>query len=122
MTTAVELMKGGLSAGAAKAVGGEFATAVSAAGTTLSDATALVASNSNVTTVGAASGVRLPNTEIGDEYFIYNGTTTELTVYPPTSSGSINQIPAGTGMKLAGYTAVRLKKFTATVWQGWLSA
>ena len=122
MSTAAEMMTGGLSAGQAKAINGQFNLSVSAAGTTLSGATALVASHNAVTTVAASSGVRLADTEIGDEYLVYNGTTTQLTVYPPTSSGTINQLTAGTGMLLAPYTAVLLKKTTATAWSGWMSA
>ena len=112
MTTAAELVAGGFSSGQAKAVGGQFAD-VTAAGSTISDATALVASNSNVTTVSTGQGVKLANSEIGDEYEIYNASTTPLIIYPPTSSGTINQLSAGVGMILQQSTAVKLKKRTA---------
>ena len=123
MATALEMMGGGISAGAARAINGQVASAVAAAGTTLAGGTALVASHNIVTTVAASSGVTLPNTEIGDEILVYNATgTNQLTVYPPTSSASINQLTAGTGMLLSPYTAVRLKKTTSTTWHAWLSA
>lgn len=125
MSTAVEMMGGGLSAGAARGINGQFNTAVSAAGSTISDATALTVQQSTalVTTVAAGTGVRLPNSDFGDEYLVYNSQGVEaLKVYPPTSSGRINQLSAGTAMELSPYTAVRLKKISATTWVGWLSA
>lgn len=123
MALASEMMTGGISAGAARAINGLVNSAVSAAGTTITDATSLKASHNIVTTVAASSGVVLQNTEIGDEVLVYNATgTNALTVYPPTSSATINQLSAGIGMLLSPYTAVRFKKTTATTWHGWLSA
>lgn len=117
MTTAAELVAAGFSAGQAKAVGGQFASAVSAAGSTLADATALVASNSNVTSVSAGQGVRLANTEIGDEYDVYNASASvQLLVYPPTSSGTINQLGAGVAGVVPPLTAASFKKRTSTAW------
>lgn len=122
MALATEMMTGGLSAGAAKAINGLVNSAVSAAGSTISDATALKASHNVVTTVAASTGVQLPNSEIGDELFIYNATgTNALTIYPPSGS-TINQLSASVGMLLPPYTAVKLKKSTSTAWHGWLSA
>lgn len=122
MTTAAELVAGGFSAGQARAVGGQFANAVSAAGSSISDATALVASNSNVTTVTAGQGVKLPDTEIGDEYDVYNASSSvELRVYPPTSSGAINQLGAGVAGIIPPLTAASFKKRTATAWTASLS-
>lgn len=123
MAMVKEMMGGGLSAGAARAINGTINNAVAAAGTTISDATELKAGHNNVTTVAANSGVILPNVEIGDELFIYNATgTNALRIYPPTSSATINQLSAGVAMLLSPYTSVRLKKATATAWTGWLSA
>lgn len=123
MALASEMMGGGLSAGTAKAINGQVASGVSAAGTTIADATALKAGHNVVTTVGAGSGVILPNSEIADELFVYNSTgTNALTIYPPTSSSTINQLTAGTGVLLSPYTGVLFKKATSTSWTAWLSA
>lgn len=120
---AFDIMKGGFSAGQARAINGQTNSAVSAAGTTQSDATELKASMNYVSTVGASSGVVLPsNSEIGDEIVVYNAQgSNQLTVYPP-SGGAINQLSANTGMLLAVYTAVMLRKITSTQWVGFLSA
>lgn len=124
MALALEMMRGGISAGGAKAINGAggIQASVSAAGTTISDATPLVSSTNLVGTVAAGSGVGLPNSEIGDEVIVYNNQVTEnLLVYPP-SSATINQLSASTGMLLPPYTACKFKKLSATVWVAWKSA
>jgi len=124
MTLALEMVRGGISAGSAKAINGagSVQASVSAAGSTISDATSLVSSINLVGTVAAGSGVLLPNSEIGDEVLVYNNQVTEnLLVYPPSGS-TINQLSASTGMQLAPYTACNFKKISATVWVAWLSA
>ena len=128
MSTAVEMMGGGLSAVSARSINGQFNNTVSAAGSTIADATVLTPQQSTVqvTTITAGQGVLVPNSERGDEYTIYNATSGKtgvaLLVYPPTSSCTINQLSAGTAMILGPSTAVRLKKVSATAWVGWLSA
>ncbi len=121
MTAAFDAMKGGLSAGTARAINGQVNSAISAAGTTQGTATALTASDNVVTTAAASSGVILPNSEIGDEYNILNLGANAVTVYPPTS-GQVNALSANTGFQLATNTAVKVKKFTATRWMAFLSA
>ena len=121
MALALAIMRGGISAGAAKAINGDVNSAISAAGTTQATATALTAGINVITTAAASSGVRLSNTEIGDEYEIFNLGANAVTVYPPTS-GQINALSANTGFTLATNTAVKVKKFTATRWMGFLSA
>lgn len=123
MALASEMMGGGLSAGQAQAINGVATTGIAAAGSTLSTATALTSGNNLVSTVSSGTGVRLPDSQLGDEVMIYNDQgSNALLVYPPTSSGTINQLSAGTGMSLAVNTAVKIKKITATRWIGWLSA
>lgn len=123
MALAREIMQGGVSGQSARLMQGVANTAVSAAGTTITDATALTVSHNNVTTVAASSGVTLPAADVMDEVFVYNGTATNaLTVYPTNSSGTINQLAAGSGMKLAPYTGCMFRKTTSTAWVGFLSA
>jgi len=122
MATALDIMKGGVSAGMAKAINGQVKNSISAAGTTISDATDLSASINVVETVAASSGVQMQNAEIGDEVEILNLGANALTVYPPTTSAQINALTAGAGFLLATNTAVKLRKFTSTRWAGYLSA
>lgn len=122
MATALDMMKGGISAGMARGINGQVQSAISAAGTVITDATDLTASINVVTTAAANSGVQLANTEIGDEVEILNLGANAVTVYPPTTSARINALSAGSGFLLATNTAVKLRKFTTTRWAGYLSA
>lgn len=123
MALVTEMMGGGISAGMARAINGTVSSAVTAAGTTLATATALRAGHNNITTLAADQGVSLPNGEIGDEVFVYNGTASLLlNVYPPTTSQTINQLAAGVAMRLSPYTGCKFKRATSTAWNAWLSA
>lgn len=121
MALALAIMRGGLSAGSAKAINGDVNSTISAAGTTQATATALTAGINVVTTAAASSGVRLGNSEIGDQYEILNLGANAVMVYPPTS-GQINNLSANTGFTLATNTAVKVRKFTSTRWMAFLSA
>lgn len=122
MAIASDIMKGGVPAFMARALGGQVQSAVSAAGTTISDATDLTASINVVTTAAASSGVQLPNVQVGDSMEILNLGANAVTIYPDTSSSRINALSAGSGFLLATNTAVMLRKFTSTRWIGFLSA
>ena len=123
MALALDMMKGGTSAGQAKALNGQAATAITAGTTqTQAGATALTVSINVVTTVAVAGdGVRAPDGDIGDSLDILNLGANSLEVYPPTG-GRINQLSTNTGFALAPSTACTLKKFTSTRWIAFLSA
>jgi len=122
MALAREIMGGGFSALGARAIQGQVNASVSAAGTTISDATDLASSINVITTAAASSGVQLPSAEIGDEVEILNIGANSVTVYPDATANRINNLSAGSGFTLAINTAVRLRKFTSTRWVGYLSA
>ena len=121
MAIAQDIMKGGLSAGAAQGINGQVNSSISAAGTTQGTATTLTASNNVVTTAAASSGVVLTDSMIGDQYDILNLGANAVTVYPP-SGAQVNALSANSGFLLATNTAVKVKKFTATRWMAFLSA
>ena len=122
MPLARDMMKGGTSAGQSRALNGQANTSITAAGTTISDATDLLTSSNVITTAAASSGVQLPSGEIGDQVDILNLGANTVTVYPDATANQINQLSAGTGFSLAANTAVKVKKFTATRWMAFLSA
>ena len=122
MAMAADIMKGGTSAGQAIAFNGQISSAVTAAGTTISDAFDLTTSINVITTAGASSGVQLPSAMVGDEIEILNLGANAVTVYPDSSANRINALSAGTGFVLAPNTAVKCRKFTSTRWIGNLSA
>ena len=121
MARAKDVMGGGFSAGQALALAGTISSAVSAAGTTISDATDLTASINVITTCAAGAGVQLPSCDVGDEIEVLNLGAGAGYVYPYTSE-QINALSANKGFVLAPNTAVKLRKFTTTRWVGWLSA
>ena len=122
MPLARNQMGGGVSAGSARAMNGTaINSAVTAAGTTQGGATAITGDINIVTTATTGQGVILYNGVIGDSQEIFNNTTADIRVYPPTS-GNVNQLAANAGFVLAPYTAVVVKKMTATQWIGYLSA
>lgn len=121
MALATDIMKGGFSAGSAKAINGQVNSSVSAAGTTQGDATALKSTTSVITTAAAGSGVILPACEINDDVWILNLGANAVLVYPD-SGAQINQVAANTGVLLSTNTAMKLKRFSATRWAALLSA
>ncbi len=123
MATAIDIMRGGVSAGTAKAINGQANTSITAGTTqTQAGATTLTASVNVITTVTTSGdGVILANTEIGDSYEILNIGGNTCTVYPPVG-GRINQIATNGGFSLGNNTAVIIQKFTSTRWMAFLSA
>jgi len=121
MALARDIMKGGFSAGSAKAINGQISSALSGAGTTQGTATSIVTSINVVTTAAASTGVILPACEIGDEVEILNLGANTLTVYPD-SGARINQVATNGGFSLAANTAVKVRRFTSTRWIAYLSA
>ena len=122
MALAKEIMQGGFSAGSARAVNGGVTSAITAAGTTIADATDLTTSQNIITTAAASTGVQLLDGEIGDSQEILNLGANAVTVYPPTTSARINQLTAGSGFSLAPNTSVWCRKWTSTRWTAYLSA
>lgn len=121
MALAKQMMGGGLSAEAAKAINGSVASALTATGTSQSDALALDAAINILGTVASGTGVKLPSVEVSDEIEVYNGGANTLTVYPD-SGAQINSLSANGGVGLATNTAIRFRRVSATRWIGFLSA
>lgn len=121
MALVEEMMQGGISAGGARGICGQINDSISAAGTTQGTATALTTSINVITTAAANSGVILPNPRGGSELDILNIGANQCIVYPPTGA-QINNLSANAGFTLAPNTAVKVKKFSALRWMGFLSA
>ena len=122
MALASNIMKGGWSAGNAKAVNGAVATGLTATGTTLGTALGLKADTNVFGTVASGTGATLPSCEIGDSCEVYNGGANSLTVYPDTSSVQINALAAGSGFLLGTNTMAYARRVTTTRWIVNLSA
>lgn len=77
------------------------AAAVTAAGTTIADATLLTGQVNNVTTAAASTGVRLnPLTPIGITVTVRNGGASDLKLYPTSATDAINGGAAGASITL----------------------
>lgn len=96
------------------AICGDGNAAVTAAGTSAGDATAITYVYNNITTVAAGAGVKLPPTEMGETIIVRNGGANPLTVYPYDAGSSINS--AGSGLINAGCSAM-FYAVSNTVWE-----
>jgi hypothetical protein len=93
---------------------GRCSTAVSAAGSTISDATDLTSTVSVVTTVSSGQGVQLPPMLVSDQVEVYNATTTPLKVYPDLATVAINQLAVGAAVTLNQYQGATFRKVSTT--------
>lgn len=94
-------------------VDGDWAAAVSAAGTTQSDATTLTAYHNYVTTCAAGAGVALTAQAAGRQFTVFNATSNTCLVYPPTS-GQINGATANLPVSIPANGGAWFKVFSTT--------
>lgn len=82
------------------------AATVTAAGTTVADATLLATSINIVTTAASGTGVKLPTytNGVGIEVTVQNLGANNLLLYPNTAAGNINSAADGVGITLAAAT------------------
>lgn len=106
-----------------KYVFGDVAATLSAAGTTISDATQVTAAHSYVTTVAAGAGVKLKAVEAGKPWSVANAGANALLLYPPSSSVSFNGAAVGAAITIpvngcASGTFISATKINAVVGAG----
>ena len=104
------------------AITGSANSTVTAAGTTLATATALLSGFNVVSTATSLQGVQLQVGLIGDAQIVFNNTSAPITVYPSASTSRINQIAVGGGHILGPMTACMYLYASATQHIGFLSA
>ncbi len=75
---------------------GDGNTSVTAAGTSVGNATQLTFVYNNITTAASGTGVKLPQTEMGETIIVRNGGANPLKVYPYDANSSINSAGFGT--------------------------
>lgn len=95
-------------------------TAITAAGTTISDATQLIDIHNNVTTVTANTGVKLLDVKPGTIVTVRNGGASDLKLYPHSASASINAAGIGAAVTLttANKQMYVLYKYGTLTWYG----
>lgn len=94
----------------------DVGTALVALGSTIADALALTANYNNIGTVSNGTGVLLPDDDIGRQVRVRNAGANTLSVYPPTSSGTLNNLSAGIAFPLVAQCVATFTKVTATAW------
>lgn len=93
--------------------------AVSAAGTTISDATQLTTGIAYVTTASANQGVKLFDGNIGCERIVTSIAGAAIKVYPPSGSQQFMTLALGASITLTNpsvHASIGFKKITATKW------
>lgn len=121
MPLAKDLIGIGVPPGMAQGIGGQGATGLTATGSSQGTALALVASNNQVTTTAASTGVILPAVQGGEEVWVYNGGASSLSVYPPTGA-AINSGAANAAFAVATTKSAVFKFVSSTVILANLSA
>jgi len=96
------------------AICGEGASAVSAAGTTSSDATALTSIYNRISTVAAGAGVKLPPCEMGATIWVTNVGENALLVYPWDTGTTIG---GATSLTIMPNSAVCFFAVSNTRWE-----
>lgn len=115
MALARDIMRGGQSAQGARAINGQVQGSITAAGTTITDATDLVSSVNVISTVSAATaGVQLPTMDTGDWVIVYNAGANSVKVYPESSTVGINQVTVGSSINLGVNTSCIFVKVSGT--------
>lgn len=100
MASVAELMATGMPAGQANCIGQDPTSAgLTATGNSQATALALPSSFSVFSTTAASTGAVLPPAGGQGEYFVYNGGSSTLTVYPSLGQ-SINGLAANTGVSI----------------------
>lgn len=117
MTTADNLVKFGIGFEVAKRLGQVVKTGLTATGTTITDALQLVGTINVLTTVAASTGAKLPSTvDVGGEVKVENRGAETLTLYPPTSAGTLNGETAGAGLSVATVEMAICTRLSTTNW------
>lgn len=120
MALATELVNAGFSPGQAAGIGGQTNAGVTAAGSTIADATPIKSSMAIVAGANGTTGVILTG-QNGDEVWIFNNTSSTLKVYPDSSTSAISV--AGTGLGTPGaafshltFKSAIYKRISSTQW------
>lgn len=108
MPLSANVMRGGLSAGQAVALGGTKFASVAATGSTQTDAALVTSDVAIVTAADGTKGVILPAAQPGDSVELFNNTASTLKVYPPTGA-AITVNGTGTGSANAAFSHLTFK-------------
>lgn len=89
---------------------------LTAAGTTIADALALVSLTNVVATAAASTGVKLPDAPIGQEVKVQNNGASILNLFPVSALGTINGGSAGAAVTIAVGAGVVCTRLSTLDW------
>lgn len=93
-----------------------LSTGITAAGTIISDATALTKVINNITTVAANTGVKLWAAKVGSTLVVKNSGASTLKVWPEAAGSSIDGNGAGNSVTLAVQAVGVFYRISSTAW------
>lgn len=91
-------------------------TGLTATGTTISDALALVSLVNVVSTAALSTGVKLPDASVGSSVFVQNNGANPINVFPHSSSGTLNGGSAGAAVTCAAAAGNICTRLSSTDW------
>jgi len=91
-------------------------TGLTATGTVIGDALALVSFVNVVSTTAASTGVKLPDAPIGQTVFVQNNGANALNVWPHSGTGTLNGGLAGAAVTCAAAAGNLCTRLSATDW------
>jgi hypothetical protein len=90
--------------------------ALTATGTVIGDALALVSLVNVVSTTAASTGVKLPDAPIGSQVIVQNNGANALNVWPHSASGTLNGGSAGAAVTSAAAAGCVCTRLSSTDW------
>jgi hypothetical protein len=91
-------------------------TGLTATGTVIGDALALVSLVNVLSTVAASTGAKLPDASVGSTVFVQNNGANALNLFPHSSSGTINGGSAGAAVTIAAAAGNICTRLSSTDW------
>jgi hypothetical protein len=91
-------------------------TGLTAAGTVIGDALALVSLVNVVSTAAASTGVKLPDSPIGQPVIVQNNGANAINIFPHSASGTLNGGSAGAAVTCAAAAGNVCTRLSSTDW------
>lgn len=95
---------------------------VTAAGTTISDAFALTSLVNVLTSVGASTGVKLPDVPVGQIVTVQNNGANAVNIWPHSVSGTLNGGGGGSAVTTAAAAGAICIRNSSLDWTVWVTA
>lgn len=122
MAFAQRLLGSGLPALTATNIVGDVTSAATATGSSIADAYDITTVGTEFTTVASSTGAQLLPCNPGDMQWVYNAGANTLSVYPDSSSNTIQNGSAGAAFSVAANKGALFIKRSSTAYMAILTA